>query len=1159
MVSLLKPGAQVFVFFEAGDLNKPVYFAAAQSGPGWFAEHPNQHVFHSDNIRVRIDEDPAHPDSTCKFNTYNDKNNVFSINDGTKTERQTRLDIEVLAKNINAVNVQIHGDVNMKILGDWYVHHEGNKHETHIGDHYVKHIGDTVIEEEGITIFDHIGDYQQHIDGNFTEWITKDYSGTIEQDSTLNIGNNSEEDIGGSYTKLVSDFAKYQVIGNEEHTINGALSYTIGDKSNWIIAGEYTIVNDGQFSLKSTESISLTSRKGNIDLYTQGEFEIADGSGNITGTGYKNLGTLGNIRLKSTFGNISLKTIENKQLVDLEQEYTCIAWNPSYLNQMGIISKFIPGFDSSSILKPVSAPTDLASFLIFLTTAVMYDGFPSFLPTKMIMQNPNITPPSGDFLAMFRSIDDDWQNITNVAYWKLISKVVGNIDIESWSGDINIKTEGTLGNGGNINLIANNKYGALPGYEVGNVKIIANTPFRIYTDPRDLFLDTHLLGKLTGQFSWFSSVGGIKPAAPPISIKPLNPVQAILSLLGIPFQFGFASPNSGGGGCMQCITDVITQTAVDLMAFSALPWAITNTLFLSQPEHHKFNAVKGSFMHKDIIQGSVSLLKKQSNGFGHAVDKFGLDEIYGETNYSFGNVLINAPGSYELNVGKNAKMTAKTGDWQFGVNSKVETGWIEPSKGLNPIDAILGESPLAFPGKGVCEPVISKIESNYFNQFNNQKFGNYSSTFHGFTNTGVYMLPLLPIGCFGFEISDYVKDVPWIYFHPVTCKLKLSSLYSVENQPYIVDADNFNVYLNKVDDGISIYTDIEENLVDKNASKNTEPAKPSKPQDKKPEKTPEEKANALVSGLNNSYFFRLGNEDWNMTVSGKQEFCKLNEQLPNTAAAVSMAVPIVSLLAKVIPGIGDAAQQAAKMLPYMIMPKETDFYFNTTYLAETYSKQTYKAWMIQSEQLSGGLLSQPESKPMLYFNQKLALPDIAGVADGLLSLGSAMDPIGTLKKLFIEELPNAVASTEANITVGIAPPKPLADGLGIDDLVSAKMGLFKGAKFQTTVNLLDSEFDRKAAFINIDTNIPLPPKFDWKLNANIYALTNGIDAQLEAPVINGMCKVSLLKDSLALTTSGPLKPACILVIGGKEIINFPKGGAGLLGGGLIKAILGVFF
>lgn len=77
-------GAQVFVFFEAGNINKPVYFAAAQSGPGWFSEHPNQHVFQSDNIRVRIDEEPEHPDSTCKFDTYNDQNSEVSKEDRNK-------------------------------------------------------------------------------------------------------------------------------------------------------------------------------------------------------------------------------------------------------------------------------------------------------------------------------------------------------------------------------------------------------------------------------------------------------------------------------------------------------------------------------------------------------------------------------------------------------------------------------------------------------------------------------------------------------------------------------------------------------------------------------------------------------------------------------------------------------------------------------------------------------------------------------------------------------------------------------------------------------------------------------------------------------------------------------------------------------------------
>jgi hypothetical protein len=137
---------------------------------------------------------------------------------------------------------------------------------------------------------------------------------------------------------------------------------------------------------------------------------------------------------------------------------------------------------------------------------ILYDGFPTFLPCKMIMQNPNLGPVTpNEMLQDFRSIADDWTTITNTEYWKLIGKIVGNIDITSWSGDINIKTEGSLGNAGNINIRAQNKYGALPGYKTGNVIITADSPQRIYTDPRDLFLDTHFAGKMQGNFVFFSS------------------------------------------------------------------------------------------------------------------------------------------------------------------------------------------------------------------------------------------------------------------------------------------------------------------------------------------------------------------------------------------------------------------------------------------------------------------------------------------------------------------------------------------------------------------------------------------------------------------------------------------------------------------------------
>lgn len=135
----MKTGSQVFVFFENGNINFPVYLGVAQSGEGWFSEHPNQHCFRSDNIRVRIDENVKDERSTCKFDSYNtynskvakanlerdcNKNNWnYDSEKGNIKDLETRLDIEIEATGMNAVNLNIHGNVNMHIDGDWFVEH----------------------------------------------------------------------------------------------------------------------------------------------------------------------------------------------------------------------------------------------------------------------------------------------------------------------------------------------------------------------------------------------------------------------------------------------------------------------------------------------------------------------------------------------------------------------------------------------------------------------------------------------------------------------------------------------------------------------------------------------------------------------------------------------------------------------------------------------------------------------------------------------------------------------------------------------------------------------------------------------------------------------------------------------------------------------------
>lgn len=1185
-------GAQVFVFFEAGNINKPVYFAAAQSGPGWFSEHPNQHVFHSDNIRVRIDEEPEHPDSTCKFDTYNDQNSDLSIEDGTKKERKTRLDIEILAKDINAVNVQIHGDVNMKVEGDWYVHHEGDKHETHIGNTYIKHIGDTYTEEEGKTIYRHKGDYSQLIDGTYTENITKNYNQTVGADSTVEITNNSALSIGNNYKKTVGGNVTYKIVGGEDKSIGEDKQLRVGGNSLDYITKDKKIIVGGKYTLNVNENIENISKRGNITILTQGEFEIFGENGSISAEGYNNLGTKGNIIIKSTFGNIGINTIENKTLADFEKETCVIPWNPSYLKSMAMVSQLVPGFDPDMIVTDPVAPTDLTSFLQFLQTAVMYDGFPTFLPCRMIMQNPSIEPPGNGWIHQFRSIDDKWTNVNNKNYWKLISKVIGNIDIKSWSGDINIETKGTLGNGGNINLFANNKYGGLPGYKVGNVQIAANTPFRVFTDPRDLFLDTHLLGKLQGKFAWFSNANDTPPSQnpPPITLKPLAPVQQILQMLGIPFEFGFTQAESNGGGCASCIYDTIIQAAVDLQLFTLLPYVITEQIFLDKSiPLHKFNAsTKSMIEDEETCGGSVSVLKQMSNGFGHAVEKHGLDEIYGSPTYPFGNIILNGVGSYDLHVGKNATFAADTNNWQFGVSSNIEHDWFYPSKGINPIDNILGEMNVAMPGQ-VGQPVIKKKTTNYYNHFDNLIFGEYNSVYTGLKDTGVYSIPQVKNGIFGNEQSEYKVDIPnkiEQFTQILQCN---SNKYVVDLQPYELKDYVFLPYVMNLtdnvmglaDDGVDNFDDSHEGEVE-----DDEPNDDEGPDDSG-EPEAEDDGDFHRDGddyevqfkhdkMKNSFYIQLGKGDFISITSGLEQRCLIKDKMPNTANAVAMVLSVIGALIKLIPAlgtvIGEAIQQAAKFLPNLQIPDKTEFFAYTSFMYKFFDQKKMSLCIPITSRTEAGLIAWPISgsiepilggnKPLLYSVINMGLPDILPIADSMISVGTIIDPLGCLQKMISEQLPQVFHTTELNTTIGIGGLPKFIQGFvfGAEELASANVGLFPDLNFGATFNMLDSEQDKKAMFARINAQLPIPPDINLGIEGELYALKCGIRTEASIlPIPDWIITLDVLDETLAVTIGGPIIPHSVLVICGKELWNIPNGGAGFLGSGLIKAILDVFF
>lgn len=877
-----------------------------------------------------------------------------------------------------------------------------------------------------------------------------------------------------------------------------------------------------------------------------------------------------------------INTVENAVVADFKKEYTCIPWNPSYLKQMAILSRVIPGLSLNTLLEPVAFEPTLPGIFNFLKSQIMFDGFPSYLPCKMIMQNPNIETPENPQIALenFRTIDEDWTKVTNTNYWKLISNVMGNIDIKSWTGNINIVTSGALGNAGNINILANNKHGALPGYHVGNVNIKANTPFRTFTDPRDLFLDTHLVGKIFGQFAWFSTPAGGKPMMPPaITVKPFDKVQMILNLLGVPFQFGFASEESNGGGCKYCINDALYQTAVDLKLFTFIDYkTLKDNLFGEACKPHRFNALNQSLMHKgELIGGSTSVVTRQSNGYGHAVDVFKLDQMYGD--YTFGSVQIEGTGSYNMHVGKNAILEANTNNWKFGVSSCIDTGWIEPSQSLIPWwDMIFGESPFQLPTLNyVCEPILKTYDRHFYNTFDNCNFGDYSASYSGIEKTGIYKLGVLEMGIMGNDTKKYDISAPGLYLNNQIFDMKLSKNIDIQTKPFNVNYNNklfgniYNDYENSLSDieqaiqdshgslgdrlgeddltaGGGIASDsIREHLADEKNNSNQN----------KPATDPTPGADIPSANFKNGFKLNLGEIGKGVCLSGETQYVKLRQQMPKTAAVTDLAIAVVGVLSKLIPGIGEGAYQAAKMIPNLPVPDTNEGEGKLDNGANLFSKQTYKVFNPTHVMVSGGLIPTVSSKPMLYSVNNFGLPDISSVADSMVSVGTIFDPVGTLFNAITENFPQMMNNVQLNTTNGMGLPKPIADGLKMDDLVCARLGLFPGGNFRFSNNMLDSEQDKKGQYYDITAKLPFSVDENFELTSEYYTLKTGVKGGLTVGLtaINGTTDVDILDKTVALGVGGVTSPSMRFSAAGKDIFNVPDGAGGVIGGSLSDAIL----
>ncbi len=118
-------GAFVWVFFEEGDETFPVFFGAMQGGDNWVSEHVKQHVIKTENVEVRIDDNPA------KSQTMKE---IPIVAGGTGT-----LSASVQLKVTGNVNILIEGDANVKVTGKTYVEYGSDVKEKITGN-YVREI-----------------------------------------------------------------------------------------------------------------------------------------------------------------------------------------------------------------------------------------------------------------------------------------------------------------------------------------------------------------------------------------------------------------------------------------------------------------------------------------------------------------------------------------------------------------------------------------------------------------------------------------------------------------------------------------------------------------------------------------------------------------------------------------------------------------------------------------------------------------------------------------------------------------------------------------------------------------------------------------------------------------------------------------------------------
>lgn len=242
-----KKEAIVFVFFDQGDHNYPVYFAASQGGTGWIAEHNKQYTIQTDNVKIRIDDNPTDSKSTMHNQSYTDKSTNASIPMGKKLD--TTLEIEVKGN----VNLKITGDVNLQINGKVYEEINGDIIKTHIGNYYEKHVGDSLIVQKGTKV--------EQIDGGYSFTFAGDLMQTINGNLYFNVNGNVNEMISGSKVSIIAQRLDTSVLAGKSERITGTSDYTVIGAFSTYIQGAYTHTVNGISYISQKSPVFITPVK----------------------------------------------------------------------------------------------------------------------------------------------------------------------------------------------------------------------------------------------------------------------------------------------------------------------------------------------------------------------------------------------------------------------------------------------------------------------------------------------------------------------------------------------------------------------------------------------------------------------------------------------------------------------------------------------------------------------------------------------------------------------------------------------------------------------------------------------------------------------------------------------------------------------------------